>query len=742
MNERPFNSGFLRCLIVLLAVLLPAAQGADPLPAGSELGPWAPSGDDVVMVRTDSAPEIDGVLDDVEWGQAAVLGDLTQVEPVVGRPSQRTEVRLLYDDDWLYVGIRCYDTNPDEIVAHVMLRDADLESDDRVQMVFDTFHDRRNAYFFEVNPNGTRVDGLIENSEEPNKDWDGIWYAKAGIDSQGWTVEFALPFKTVSFQRGGGSWGFNVERVVRRDNEVMRWQAASQDYSLNDIAVAGVLSDLYGLSQGLGITLAPGMTVKFQDRSFPEEDPEEERSDDQDWDFDPSFDFRYRFTPSLSGALTFNTDFAETEVDEREVNLTRFDLFFPEKREFFLQDAGIFEFGGIGKNGRPFFSRKIGLDDEGKTVPIRWGAKVTGRVGPWSIGFLDAQTDNYWDFDDANLLVSRVSRNVLEQSTVGVIFTHGDPVSQDENWLVGTDFNFRTTNFLDERVLTANAWFQKSSTEGVDSRENAFGLRVDYPNDRVEAALGFTQIQENFNPALGFVNRKGIREYEGDFRYRFRPDTVIRTVDLGVEAELFTDDKDNKVQTAEMEFLVVRLENDPEDVFELLAVMEHERLEEEEELIDDVLIEPGRYTWWKGGGAIETSDSRPVAIGIEAFWGGFYDGHRTEIGSNLYWAPTKHFVFTLEYEGNIVRGLDDGDFETHLGRARLNIQFTPDISWNTLAQWDNESDELGVNSRFRWILQPGNEIFLVFNHNAFVDDDRYDVTLNEAIGKVQLTFRF
>jgi len=724
-------------LAIVLTLLVMEAEAADSSPFRAELGPWAPSGNGVSMVRTDSAPEIDGVLDDAEWGQAAVLGALTQVEPVVGAPSQRTEVRLIYDDDWLYVGIRCYDTNPDEIVAHVMLRDADLESDDRVQMVFDTFHDRRNAYFFEVNPNGTRVDGLIENSQEPNKDWDGIWYAKARIDQQGWTVEFALPFKTVSFERGGGSWGFNLERVVRRDNEVVRWQAASQDYNLHDIALAGILSNLSGMSQGLGVTLAPGMTTKYRDRRF-----QDGREDDEGWDFDPSLDFRYRFTPSLSGALTFNTDFAETEVDEREVNLTRFDLFFPEKREFFLQDAGIFEFGGITKNGRPFFSRRIGLDADGMAVPIRWGAKVTGRVGPWSIGFLDAQTDEYWDLDNSNLLVTRVSRNVLDQSTVGMILTRGDPISEKENWLVGTDFNFRTTDFLAGRVLAANAWFQRSFTEGVDSQQNAFGFRLDYPNDVVEAALGFTQIEENFDPALGFVNRRGIREYEGDFRYRFRPDNVIRTIDLGVEAELFTGDKDNEIETAAVEILFVRLENDPEDVFEILSVMEHERVDEEFDIVDDVFIAPGQYTWWKGGAAIETSDSRPVAVGIEAFWGQFYNGHRTEIGSNVYWAPTRHFVFSLEYEGNFVRGLDDGGFETHLARVRFNIQFTPDISWNTLAQWDNESDELGINSRFRWILQPGNEIFLVFNHNAFVDEDRYDVSFNEAIGKVQWTFRF
>ena len=689
-----------------------------------------PSGDRVAMVRTDLAPAIDGVLDDVAWAEAALLGPLTQVEPVVGAPTQRTEVRLLYDDDHLYVGIRCFDTEPDKIVAQVMLRDADLDPDDRVQMVFDTFHDRRNAFFFEVNPNGARGDGLVENSRKPNKDWDGIWYAKARIDEQGWTAEFALPFKTVSFDRGGKNWGFNLERVIRRNNEVLRWQAASQDRSLHDIGDAGVLTGLSGMSQGLGLDVSPSITVR----------PWDDRLGDN-LIVDPSLDLRYRFTPSLTGTLTFNTDFAETEVDEREVNLTRFDLFFPEKREFFLQDAGIFEFGGIKKNGRPFFSRRIGINEEGETVPIWFGGKVSGRIGPWNIGFLDTQIDSDGEVDSSNLLVTRVSRNVLEESGVGMIFTNGDPLTNDDNWLVGADFNYRITDFLDEQILTANAWFQKSSTEGVNSRENAFGVRVDYPNDIVEAALGFFEIQENFNPALGFVNRRGIRQYEGDFRYRVRPHGMIRTVDTGFEFELFTDDKDNRVETGALDIIVVRLENDAEDSVELHSVLEHEVLEEEFDIVDDVLIPPDTYTWWKGGVVIETATSRPLSGGLEFFWGEFYRGHRTEIKPSLAWAPSKHFLLVLEYETNFVR-LEEGNFTTYLARGRFNIQFTPDLSWNTLMQWDNESNLFGINTRFRWIVEEGNEISLVFNHNALVDSGQYRATFNEVLTKVKWTFRF
>ena len=695
--------------------------------------PSGGSDDRITIVRTDIAPAIDGFLTDEAWAEAALLGPLTQVEPTEGAsPTQRTEVRLLYDDNHLYVGVRCFDTEPDKIVAQVMLRDAELDPDDRVQLVFDTFNDRRNAFFFEVNPNGARGDGLVENSREPFRDWDGIWYAKARIDDQGWTVEFALPFKTVSFDPSSDTWGFNLERVVRRNNEVLRWQAVSQDRSLNDIGDAGALTGLSRISQGLGLDVSPGMTLRYRDFSL---------EDRQRVIADPSLDARYRVTPSLTASLTLNTDFAETEVDEREVNLTRFDLFFPEKREFFLQDAGIFDFGGIKRNGLPFFSRRIGINEDGEPVPIQFGGKLTGRVGSWNIGVVNAQIDSDGDVPSKNLLATRVSRNVFEESTIGIIVTNGDPSSSNDNWLIGGDVYLRTTDFLDGQILTANAWYQKSSTEGVNSRENAFGVRVDYPNDNIEAAVGFFEIQENFNPALGFVNRRGIRQYEADVRYRFRPDGIIRTIDTAIEGELFTDDRNNETQTGVLTLIPVRLENDAEDGIEVLVVMEHEVLDEEFDIIDDVLIPADTYTWWKAGGVIETAESRPLSAAVEFFVGDFYSGSRTEFIPSIVWVQSKHFRLGFEYESNFIR-LDEGDFDTHVLRVRFNLQFTPDISWNTLAQWDSESDELGVNSRFRWIVESGNELALVFNHNAIANRNRYQAVFNEAVSKVQWTFRF
>ena len=299
----------------------------------------------VSLVRTETAPAIDGLLDDPVWKNAALIDDLTQVEPIEGAaPSQRTEVRILYDSNFIYFGIRCFDTEPDKIIAKQLQRDADLGPDDRVLIVLDPYFDHRNGYFFVVNPLGVRRESLIENNSSVRDDWDGIWYAKSRIDEQGWTTEIAIPFKTIAFNQATTQWGFNVQRTIRRTNEQIRWAAPVQHKNATSIADAGVLEEIHDLDQGIGLDFKPygKSTLRTDDV----------RGDGLD--LDAGFDAFYKLTPSMTLALTFNTDFAETEVDERRVNLTRFPLFFPEKRDFFLQDSGIFAFGGIRSNPLPF----------------------------------------------------------------------------------------------------------------------------------------------------------------------------------------------------------------------------------------------------------------------------------------------------------------------------------------------------------------------------------------------------
>jgi hypothetical protein len=704
--------------LILLVCLLPLLAAADEPPR-------------LRVVRVDEGPEIDGQLDDPVWERAAVIDRLIQAEPQQGAPiSERTEIRVLSDLDNLYFGIRSYDRQPERIIAQKMLRDDSLLSEDRIAIALDTFHDRRNGYLFEVNALGSMLDALIENGEFDGN-WDGIWYAKARIDDEGWILEMAIPYKTVSFAPDGDTWGMNILRVIRRHDERARWADPYPQKSFLNMKDAGTLEGMRGIRQGLGLDVVPGAALRHVD------DPAEDRSFTT---LEPSLDAFYKLLPSITAALTVNTDFAETAVDERRLNLTRFDLFFPEKRDFFLQDAGIFEFGGLQDNGRPFFSRRIGLDEEGEPYDILVGGKVTGRANRLNIGVLDTYVEEHDGVDAQNLFVSRFSANVLGESQVGVIATSGDPLSNEDNHLAGGDFFYRNSNVRDNQVLIGRLWYQRSFTPGLDGQENAFGGLLEYPNDIVRWRLGFSEIQENFFPALGFVNRTDIRQYEANFRYRIRREGFLRTIDTKVWSSLVTD-TDNDVESASVTYDFLELKSERDDEIELFWRFGYEQLDEDFEIHPDVVIPPGRYQWHRGGIEAEVGETRPLSGRVGVAYGGFFDGTRLRVEALLRWRPSAHLLFSAEYIQNEV-DVTDEHFHTRIARVRMNVNFTPDLSWNTFAQYDNLTDTIGINSRVRWIVTPGSELFLVFNQDLLAND--WDITRGrtEPVAKLVWTFRF
>jgi hypothetical protein len=705
-------------VLILLACALPLLAAADESPR-------------LRVVRVDEGPEIDGQLDDPVWERATVIDRLIQAEPQQGAPiSERTEIRILSDLDNLYFGIRAYDRHPERIIAQKMLRDADLWSEDRIGIALDTFHDRRNGYLFEANALGAKLDALIENGEFDGN-WDGIWYAKARIDDEGWILEIAIPYKTVSFAPDGDTWGMNIVRVIRRRDERARWADPYPQKSFLNMEDAGILEGMRGIRQGWGLDLKPGAALRHID------DPIEDRSSTK---FDPSLDAFYKVLPSLTAALTVNTDFAETAVDERQVNLTRFDLFFPEKRDFFLQDAGIFEFGGLVDNARPFFSRRIGLDEDGEPYDLLVGGKLTGRTSRFNIGVLDTYVDEHDGVDDQNLFAGRVSANVLEESQLGVIATSGDPSSNEDNHLAGVDFFYRNSDVRDNQVLIGRLWYQRSFTPGLDGRENAFGGILEYPNDIVEWRLGFSEIQENFFPALGFVNRTDIRQYDTHFRYRIRREGFLRTIDTKMWSNLVTD-TDNNVESAYVWYDFLELRSERDDEIELFWHFGYEQLDEDFEIHPGVVIPPGRYEWHRGGIEAELGETRPLGGRVVVSYGGFFDGERLEIEALLRWRPSAHLLFSAEYIHNEV-DVSEEHFRTRLARVSVNISFTPDLSWNTFAQYDNLTDTIGINSRVRWIIVPGSEFFVVFNQDLLTDGWSVTRGRTEPVAKLVWTFRF
>ncbi len=692
---------------------------------------------------TQNPPTIDGRFEPDEWSDAAHVDGLTQAIPDAGRaPTQRTEVWLMTDEDNLYIAARLWDTNPEEIVAYTMVRDGDTRFDDRFGFTIDPFLDRQNGYFFQVNANGARRDALLEGGSF-EASWDGRWYARTSVDSEGWIVEIALPYVTINFDPDQDVWGFNMARGIRRRNEIDRWSDPVRERFLTAMGRAGNLVGMRGIRQGLGLQVVPSGTLRRVDDASDPPDSNDRRHYTR---ADPSLDVFYKITPSVTTSLTVNTDFGESEVDERQVNLSRFALFFPEKRDFFLQDALIFRFADLDRNGRPFFSRRIGLNDRGEPEGITAGGKITGRVGRFKFGILDVVLDEHDRVDQQNVLVARMAANFGE-STAGAILTHGDPSGMGNNTVVGGDVSYRNTSFRGSKTLTAAGWLQGSFSDpdsgpnvpadAVEGNGLAYGATIAYPNDRYRWSVSARVFDDDFNPALGFANRVGIRDFNGDLRRRWRPDSgMFQTIDTRVEGRLVTD-LSQTIETGEFVWSAIDVAT---PVGDGIRFQYRHRYEFVETAFSNLDIPLGRYNFDEGTVRFTASSNRWMSGTLSLRYGTFFDGTRTRVSANTSFRFSKFVQAGIVYQLDDIR-LPNGDELIHLLRARLSFLFTPDISWITLVQFDNLSDSIAINSRFRWIIEDGRELFLVLNQ-GFDTTDGIEAGRTAPLVKLQWTFRF
>lgn len=688
--------------------------------------------------RTETPPDIDGRLDDVAWETASKVTDFRQARPVENSdPSEETVVYLTYDSDFLYVGVRCDQRNT-PIIAKQMRRDGSLTSGDSFGFAIDTFFDRRNGYAFETNPVGARRDSLVVENESLLSEWDGIWYAKSSIDAEGWSAEFAIPFKTINFDPETTIWGINFERFIRGNRgERIRWASPRRNVQIPNAALWGTVDGLSGLDQGEGIDFKPFLTTRY---SEVEDETAMGRSDGIE--IEPGFDLFFKITPSLTAAFTVNTDFAETDVDSRQVNLTRFPTFFPEKRDFFLQDAGIFEFGGINRSPLPFFSRRVGIGPTGEEIGIEFGAKITGRVDDWTVGLLNVQLEDFDGLDAKNLAIGRVQYQVAPESTVGAMFTHGDPKTNGDNTLVGFDVNLRDSSFNGtDQIMEAHAFFMGTDTSGETGSGTAFGGSIGSPNDKVFWNVFVGQVGEDFNPALGFVSRTGIREYSATYRYRWVVNNDhIERFDLQGRFYLVTN-LDDQVETRNITVPIFEIETKDGDEFRTSMSVQREQLFEPFRIARDVTIPADDYEFTRYAARFQTSNERPVRAEIEFVVGDFFNGNRTEANFELDVRPSENLSAEFELQHNDVH-LDQGTFITRLISARVNLAFTPDLFWSTTLQYDNVSETAGVNSRVRWTVEPGSDIYVVVNQGFDTDGYDWTATSSDITTKIGWTFRF
>lgn len=712
-----------------------------------------PAGDtekSVQIVRTDTAPVIDGVLDEEVWTRAGSLDDFHEIQPIEYDPAaELTQVFLLHDSENLYIGAKLMDSQPDEIVSQILRQGSNVNDDDYFSVILDPFFDRRNGYLFRLNPNGVREEALYKNTTQTNFDWVGIWQARASVQEDGWVAEMVIPFKTLSFDPENDTWGINFTREIARTRERMGW--VSRTRSQNP-SVAGTVVGLEGLEQGMGLDVVPSLSAT-ESKDFD--------VDGNVTDTEPSLDVFYKFTPAMTGVLTLNTDFSATEVDDRQVNLTRFSLFFPEKRDFFLQDADIFEFGALSsrgfggfgaadQNGRPFFSRKIGLGASRTPVDINAGAKLTGRVGRWNLGVLDIEQDALGDLDATNLFVGRVSANVLEESNVGFIVTDGDPQSNLDNTLMGVDFRYLNTRLPNGRSAEGDVWYQNSDTPGLVGDDEAFGLglRIRSP-DKFSGDFKYVEMGDDFNPALGFANRVGIREVRGNLNYTYRPrGKWYRAIFGGPTFQRSERLLDGSLQSELVRFRVMGFNNNGDRAHfhcqrEREGLITPFTIYSAQDPEPEVVIQPGLYEFDSCRINGETGNQRRFSGSLSYETGDFYNGERRSYAPGFIWRPSEHFALDVTYQVDDVV-LPEGSFTTRLTRLRSELVFSSTLSWVNLVQWDNDSGVLGINSRLHWIPQAGREVYLVLNHNL---EDLHGNREFHSMGadltaKVNYTFRF
>lgn len=746
----------------LSAVLVLLALTAPPLAAQNPGAAASTGSKQVSMVRSNSAPRIDGVLDEELWQRAAVISDFHQMNPVeYGEPSQRTEIRLFHTEEALYIGARMYEEDPSLIRANVMRQNQSLLNDDSLNVMIDPYFDRRGGYLFEINANGVRVDGIYQNVSQVDRNWSGIWQAKSRIDAEGWTTEIRIPFQSLSFNPGNEQWGINFRRAIRRNGEEIAWISRNR---LINPSIAGTATNMTGLQQGLGLDIVPYIIAR-QEKVFGSPGSE-------DRTIEPQLDIYYKLTPQLNAALTLNTDFSATEVDDRVVNLTRFSVFFPERRDFFVRDADIFSFGRIGngvpfgqegneaipqaalQNGRPFFSRTIGLSPAGAPLDLDAGAKLSGRAGNWNLGSLIVRQgeDEATGVGAQSVFVGRAALNVLSESQVGVIATAGDTRSERDNSLVGADFRYRNSRLPGGQVVDSEIWYMQSDSEiytgGADA---AWGLGVALPNtNRWRGGYSYKRIGNDFHPALGFINQRNIEDHALDVGYRhfLPPRGKLRSVYGGFDGY-----RNSNLSTGELISQIVDLRmnanNHSNDTVSAMVVQQREVLTRPFTIYRaadggrSVVIPVGDYSFTRAQASISSGGQRKLAGSLSVSTGDYYDGESFERSASVTWQPIPGYNFQTRYTENAIT-LPQGDFTVRQISFTSLINFTADLTWSNRIQYDNVSEGMGINSRLHWIPEPGREMYLVLNWGlSDIDrDNRFESTTSDLSFKYNYTLRF
>lgn len=667
----------------------------------------------IKAVRVDTPPAIDGYVNDEVWNLAFAVEEFYQREPFEGQPvSKKTIFYTCYDANNIYFAVKCWD-DKDKITAKEMARDVSLGKDDRIQIILDTYLDKRNGYWFQIGPRGSIGDAVVnENGAVLNKEWDGLWTGKAKIADWGWEAELAIPFKTMGFDKNKTQWGIKFIRNIVNNLEASYWPVANLNAAKFQISDAGILDGIENITQGIGLDIAPYLLTGLNTKQDEKADPK----------LTGGVDLFYQITPGLKSSLTINTDFAETEVDDRQINLTRFNLHYPEKRDFFLDGANNFRFGiegddtsPVAKNIIPFFSRRMGLDSLNRPIPINVGAKLTGQIDDWNIGMMYINDNG--ENNNNNYSVARVSRNIGEQSSVGIIGTYGNAVGDETNLVVGADAKLSTSTFQKNKIVSFYLFGLKSNTEKHTGNDVSWGTQLLYPNDLIKVRLGYHQIGKDFVAGMGFVPRVNIRETYGELKIGPRPNKWgIMQLEFGGVFDYITNLETGKLETREFEFQPLGIRFLSGEVLRYSIFSQYEMLTQDFNIFEDFVIPVGTYEWWQQQIKIETKGARNIYGEASYRFGDFYNGKRNDIKLNVNWKiAVPFFVGGTVTRNNI--SLPDGEFTANIYQVNANVLFSPNVTLYNYFQYDNASNSAGWQARFQWIIKPGNEIILAWTSN-------------------------
>lgn len=675
--------------------------------------------------RATSPIVIDGVLDEAAWNAAPAV-DLQQQNPHPGEPTRyTTHVRVLRDERHIYLGIRCEDPDPASLAVHTLQLDGNQSNDDGLSIVLDTFASKKLAYVFQVNAGGAMADGLLSPGSAAasggssgqgvvNYNWNGYWESAVKQDPTGWTAEIVIDVGSLQFGDGTAAWGFNVSRYVPREQLTLAWSGIALDASVFNLQREGTLSGVEGLALGSGLEFDPYGLLRYDDLRHGTGSK-------------AGFDVKYSFTPEFAGLFTYNTDFSEAPAIKQQINVTRFSLFVPEQRSFFLNGANIYDFShNLGQNLIPFDSEKVGLVG-GVDVPLREGVKLFGETGPWTLGLLDTRMGDTSVSAGTDLLAARASYNVSDNWRVGSLVTHGDPTGASDNTFTGLDSTWSSSSFAGDKNLNLSGWFGRSSGDLAPGNANGYGMDIEYPNDLWNADFNYNYYGDALDPAIGFLPRPGTRQYYAQLNWQPRPDKDgafgwVRQFMLQNNYTYITG-LDGHLQTEVLNVYPFMFTTQSGWGVQPQLQSEYDYIPMAFELAPGVTIPVGGYRQPSVGLGANSPRSNPFWASANLSGGTLYDGsYKSWYAEFSAAAPGGRLTADVN-DSVYYFYMPSGHFVERLITGTAGYSLTPDLSVSMLAQYNNIRRSVSANTRLQWRLKPGSYLYFIWNHGVALGAD-------------------